>query len=49
MIKIKRMLPFFNELMEWALRSFTTKVQPKLLKPSSINQLSWFSNFIVNG
>lgn len=42
------MLFLFNELMEWASRSCTAKVQPKLLKPSPINQLSWFSNFIVN-
>lgn len=34
--------------MEWASRSCTAKVQLKLLKPSSINQLSWFSKFTTN-
>ena len=34
--------------MEQASRSCTEKVQLKLLKSSSINQLSWFSNLISN-
>lgn len=39
---MKRMLFLVNELMEWASRSSTAQVQPKLLKPSSINQQGCF-------